>query len=70
MAHREARLKEAAKLGFRQALCPAVGGAGRRTAVEGISVRALRDVKDLVGLFVRRPGARRHAAQAGREEAT
>ena len=70
VAHREARLKEAAKLGFRQALCPAVGGAGRRTAVEGISVRALRDVKDLVGLFVRRPGARRHAAQAGREEAT
>jgi DNA repair protein RadA/Sms len=54
VAHTEARLKEAAKLGFRCALAPAPHRAGAAPARPAeISVRELRHVTDLVALLAR-----------------
>jgi DNA repair protein RadA/Sms len=57
VAHTEARLKEAAKLGFKSALAPAPHREGSKTPrVPGIAVRELRHVTELVALLAR--GAR------------
>ena len=54
VAHAEARLKEAAKLGFKNALAPAPHRAGSATARHtGIAVREIRHVADLVQLLAR-----------------
>ncbi len=58
VAHRQARLKEAAKLGFDQALIPALGERRRRRAQpEAVQVHLLRHVQDLVRLFTARRSA-------------
>ena len=54
VAHTEARLKEAAKLGFKSALAPAPHRAGAAPVrVPGIAVRELRHVTELVALLAR-----------------
>jgi DNA repair protein RadA/Sms len=54
VAHAEARLKEAAKLGFKSALAPAPHPAGGGTPrIPGINVRELRHVTELAALLAR-----------------
>jgi DNA repair protein RadA/Sms len=47
----EARLKEAAKLGFARALVPKIGRAARPSAEPGIAVRPIGHVQDIAALF-------------------
>ncbi len=66
VAHREARLKEAAKLGFKNAIAPPARGSGPGKAqprVPGIDVREVRHVTELVALLAMkaRPKEARHA---------
>jgi DNA repair protein RadA/Sms len=54
VAYAEARLKEAAKLGFKNALAPAPHRTGSKTPrVSGITVRELRHVTELAALLAR-----------------
>jgi DNA repair protein RadA/Sms len=55
VAQADARLKEAAKLGFAQALVPAMRRKARAPASEPLTVRPLGHVQDLVALFRREP---------------
>jgi DNA repair protein RadA/Sms len=47
----DARLKEAAKLGFAEALSPRRRGKGKPAAVSGLKVREIGHLQDLVALF-------------------
>ncbi|MBM3566089.1 MAG: DNA repair protein RadA [Alphaproteobacteria bacterium] len=59
VAHMEARLKEAAKLGFKQAFCPpARAGTSATPIVAGLKIREIRHVADLVALLAARPRAK------------
>jgi DNA repair protein RadA/Sms len=58
----EARLKEAAKLGFKAACLPAMGERGRKIAVEGMRLSELGHLSDLVQRFM--PERARRAQRA------
>jgi len=55
----DARLKEAAKLGFRQAVTPR---GGKERGLEGLEVRELRHLTDLFSVFGAGPPRRQRAA--------
>jgi len=65
----EARLKEAGKLGFTAAFAPPYRGRGKeRTPPGGLTLREIRHLRDLVGLFEDRPRrAPRNLAMPGAE---
>ncbi|MBM3582695.1 MAG: DNA repair protein RadA, partial [Alphaproteobacteria bacterium] len=65
VAHAEARLKEAAKLGFKRALAPAPHRTGGKPArVSGIDVRELGHVTELAALLARTHSTPRRSGHA------
>jgi DNA repair protein RadA/Sms len=73
VAQRDLRLKEAAKLGFRQAWVPraakGVGGPAQsetRPAKDGLAVKGIGHVQDVVGLFAEAAPKRQQSAPAAR----